>query len=385
MPAEWEPHTAMWLSWPHNYKHWNCWLEDSTSAEKYQKVLDAYCETMHVMQESETVCLLVNDQAMEHAVHTRMQKLNFRTDNLKFFHIKTNVPWTRDHGPIFVKNAAGEHAARVDGNASAQLPPRRHVDPGEGDAERAASEAGGSATAEHSELMIIDWIFNAWGGKYPPWEDDDAVPIHVGEALNLPVVQPGIVLEGGSIDVNGKGTLLTTTSCLLNKNRNPNLSKEQIEQHLKDYLGVTNILWLGEGIVNDDTDGHIDDLARFVNPTTIVCVKEDNEKDPNYKFLKDNFEQLKKMKDQDGNLLTVVALPMPDPVVYINEQMPASYANFYIGNKIVLLPTFRQAKDEIAASILQKFFPDRKIIGIDAYDVIWGQGSWHCLSQQQPK
>lgn len=340
MPAEWEPHTAMWLSWPHDYKHWNCWLEDSTSAEKYQKVLDAYCQTMHVMQESETVCLLVNDKEMEHAVLSRMQKLQFRTDNLKFFQIKTNVPWTRDHGPIFVKNAAGE-------------------------------------------IAITDWIFNAWGGKYPPWEDDDAVPIHVGEALNIPVIQPQMVLEGGSIDVNGKGTLLTTTSCLLNKNRNPNLTKEQIEQYLKDYLGVTNILWLGEGIVNDDTDGHIDDLARFVNPTTIVCVKEDNTEDPNYQFLKDNFEQLEKMKDQDGNPLTIVALPMPDPVVYINEQMPASYANFYIGNKIVLMPTFRQAKDEIAASILQKFFPDRKIVGVDAYDVIWGQGSWHCLSQQQ--
>lgn len=342
MPAEWEPHTAMWLSWPHDFKHWACWLSDSASPEKYERVLSAYCQTMHVMQESETVCLLVLDKAMEENVLARMKKLEFRTDNLKFFHIKTNVPWTRDHGPIFVKNAA-------------------------------------------NEIAITDWIFNAWGGKYPPWEDDDAVPIHVGEATNIPVIQPKMVLEGGSIDVNGKGTLLTTTSCLLNKNRNPNLTKEQIEQYLKDYLGVTNILWLGEGIVNDDTDGHIDDLARFVNPTTIVCVKEDNTEDPNYQFLKDNFEAIEKMKDQDGNPLTVVALPMPDPVVYINEQMPASYANFYIGNKIVLLPTFRQPKDEIAAAILQKFFLDRKVIGVDAYDVIWGQGSWHCLSQQQPR
>ncbi|MBI5754386.1 agmatine deiminase family protein [Candidatus Peregrinibacteria bacterium] len=341
MPAEWEPHSAMWLSWPHNYKHWNCWLEDSTSAKKYQKVLDAYCEAMHVMQESEAVHLLVNDEAMEHQVRERLLKLRFRSDNLKFFHIKTNVPWTRDHGPIFVKNATGE-------------------------------------------IAITDWIFNAWGGKYPPWEDDDAVPTNIGHKLNIPVFNPGIVLEGGSIDVNGKGTLLTTTSCLLNKNRNPNLTKEQIEQHLKDYLGVTNILWLGEGIVNDDTDGHIDDLARFVNPTTVVCVKEDNPKDPNYKFLKDNFAQLEKMKDQDGKPLTIIPLPMPNPVIYVNEQMPASYTNFYIGNKIVLLPTFRQPKDEIAKNILQKLFPNRKIIGVDAYDVIWGQGSWHCLSQQQP-
>lgn len=340
MPAEWEKHKAMWLSWPHDFKHWACWLSDKDSSTKYQKVLDAYCQAMHVMQESESVNLLVLDKKMEEDVLARMQKLSFRTDNLKFFQIKTNVPWTRDHGPIFVKNTAGE-------------------------------------------IAITDWIFNAWGGKYPPWEDDDAVPIHIGEALNIPVIQPGIVLEGGSIDVNGKGTLLTTTSCLLNKNRNPNLTKEQIEQHLKDYLGITNILWLGEGIVNDDTDGHIDDLARFVNPTTIVCVREDNPADANYKFLKDNFEQLEKMKDQDGNPLTIVPLPLPDPVIYLNEQMPASYANFYIGNKIVLLPTFRQAKDQQAIDILQKFFPDRKVIGVDAYDVIWGQGSWHCLSQQE--
>jgi len=340
MPAEWEPHTAMWLSWPHNYKHWACWLADKDSQAKYEKVLDTYCQAMHVMQESETVCLLVNDKPMEKAVLERMQKLNFRTDNLKFFLIKTNVPWTRDHGPIFVKH--------------------------------------------DNEIAITDWIFNAWGGKYPPWEDDDAVPTNIGKQLNIPVIYPNIVLEGGSIDVNGKGTLLTTTSCLLNKNRNPNLTKEQIEQYLKDFLGITNILWLGEGIVNDDTDGHIDDLARFVNPNTIVCVREDNEKDPNYQFLKDNFEQLEKMKDQDGNPLTVIPLPMPDPVVYLNEQMPASYANFYIGNKIVLLPTFRQQKDQIAIDILQKLFPTRKIIGVDAYDVIWGQGSWHCLSQQQP-
>lgn len=344
MPAEWEPHQAMWLSWPHDYKHWACWLSDKDSPTKYDKVLDAYCQTIHVMQESETVCLLVNNEAMEKDVRARMQKLNLRTDNLKIFHIKTNVPWTRDHGPIFItRDHKGKH-----------------------------------------EIAITDWIFNAWGGKYPPWEDDDAVPTNIGKALNIPVFNPGIVLEGGSIDVNGKDTLLTTTSCLLNKNRNPNLTKEQIEQYLKDYLGVTNILWLGEGIVNDDTDGHIDDLARFVNPTTVVCVKEDNPQDPNYKFLKNNFEQLEKMKDQDGNPLTIIALPMPDPVIYINEQMPASYANFYIGNKIVLLPTFRQAKDEIAKNILQKYFPDRKVIGVDAYDVIWGQGSWHCLSQQQP-
>lgn len=343
MPAEWETHAAMWLAWPHNREHWLCWIANDQrgSEEKYEKVLDAYCQTMHVMQESEAVHLLVLDKKMEETVLTRMQKLQFRTDNLKFFYIKTNVPWIRDHGPIFVRNKA-------------------------------------------NEIVITDWIFNAWGGKYPPWEDDDAVPIHISKKLNMPIIQPGIVLEGGSIDVNGKGTLLTTSSCLLNKNRNPHLTKKDLEKYFHDYLDITNTLWLGEGIINDDTDGHVDDLARFVNPTTIVCVKEENPADPNYKYLKENFEQLQTMKDQDGKPLNIVALPMPDPVIYLDEQTPASYANFYIGNKIVLMPTFRQPKDEEAKNILQKYFPDRKVIGVDSYDVIWGQGSWHCLSQQQP-
>ena len=342
MPAEWELHTAIWFSWPHSREHWLNWIVNEQRGEesKYEKVLDAFCLAMHTMQESETVHLLVKDIAMEETVRNRFSKLQLRTDNLKFFYIKTNIPWIRDYGPTFVKN--------------------------------------------ENQLNIVKWNFNCYGGKYPPWDDDNAVPINIGKQLNLPVVKPEIILEGGSIDVNGKGTLLTTTGCLLNKNRNPHLTKKDLEKYFHDYLGVTNTLWLGEGVVNDDTDGHVDDLARFVNPTTVVCVKEDNPHDANYKYLKENFEQLQAMKDQNGKPLNVVALPMPDPVIYLDEQTPASYANFYIGNKIILMPTFRQEKDEAAKNILQKYFPTRKVVGVDSYDVIWGQGSWHCLSQQQP-
>lgn len=346
MPAEWEKHVAIWLSWPHNRDHWLQWLVNDQQGEvaKYERVLDAFGQAVSVMQDSETVRLLVKDAAMEKVVRARFTSQKVRMDRLEFFHIPTNVPWTRDHGPIFVVR---------DGNGK-------------------------------REVAIVDWIFNAWGEKYAPWEDDDAVPVRIGEKLDLPIFQPGIVLEGGSIDVNGKGTLLTTRQCLLNKNRNPDLTKDDLERALRDYLGATNVLWLGEGIVNDDTDGHIDDLARFVNETTVVCVREDNPKDPNYRFLQENFEQMQSMCDQDGKMLTIVPLPMPDPVMYLGEQMPASYSNFYIGNSVVMMPTFRQKKDDQAKEILQHYFSDRKVVGVDAYDVIWGQGSWHCLSQQQP-
>jgi agmatine deiminase len=265
-------------------------------------------------------------------------------DRVYFHHFPAYEPWCRDHGPIFV------------------------VREKDGKAERA----------------VVDWGYNAWGGKYPPYDLDDKVPQHVAAFRKLPLFSPGIVMEGGSIEVNGRGTLLTTTACLLNKNRNPHLTQPRIEQYLKDYLGVRNILWLGEGIIGDDTDGHIDDLSRFVDAQTIVTVLEDDPKDENYEILKENFERLKTFKDQDGQSFRVVTIPMPGIIQYEEQRLPASYANFYIANKIVLVPTYRSDNDGRALETLQSLFRERKVIGIDSTELIWGLGSFHCISQQEP-
>jgi agmatine deiminase len=235
------------------------------------------------------------------------------------------------------------------------------------------------------DLAVVDWRYNAWGGKYPPYDDDDVVPQRVAEVLGLPVFSPGIVMEGGSLDVNGNGTLLTTEACLLNPNRNPHLDKKQIEQCLRDYLGVTNILWLGDGIVGDDTDGHVDDLARFVNPNTVVATVEQDPQDDNYSPLQENLKRLQTMRDQDGRSLHIVELPMPGVIKYNGQRLPASYANFYVANGVILLPTYRhESADTIAGQTLQKLFPDRRVVGIDSTNLIWGLGSFHCLTQQQP-
>jgi agmatine deiminase len=234
------------------------------------------------------------------------------------------------------------------------------------------------------ERAVVDWAYNAWGGKYPPYDLDDAVPERVAEFRGLPLFRPGIVLEGGSIEVNGRGTLLTTEACLLNPNRNPELSQAEINSYLREYLGVEKILWLGEGIVGDDTDGHIDDLARFINAITIVTVIEEDIDDANYPVLQENLRRLRMFRDQNDKLFRIVKLPMPGLVEYQGQRLPASYANFYIANQIVLVPTFRHPNDRKALEILQREFPDRRVIGIDATGLIWGLGSLHCLTQQEP-
>ena len=235
------------------------------------------------------------------------------------------------------------------------------------------------------ERAIVDWGYNAWGNKYPPFDLDDAVPQHVARLRGLPLFSPGIVMEGGSIEVNGRGTVITTEACLLNPNRNPQLNQAQIEQYLKDYLGVSNVLWLGEGIVGDDTDGHIDDITRFVNPTTVVTVVEEDPADANYHLLQENLKRLREFRDQDGNKLRIVELPMPGLVEYEGQRLPASYANFYIANGLVLVPTYRQANDKKAVAILQKEFSDRRVVGVDSTELIWGLGSFHCITQQEPR
>lgn len=329
MPAEWHPHAATWLSWPRP--------DGISFPDRYGEVLPTLGEMVRILAPHERVDINVRNEE----VGTIARQTIGDVPNVFYHRIPSYEPWCRDHGPMFVKRGR--------------------------------------------ELAIVDWGYNAWGGKYPPYDDDDAVPRRVAEFLGLPVYSPGIVMEGGSLDVNGAGSLLTTEACLLNPNRNPGLNKPQIEQYLRDYLGATNILWLGDGIVGDDTDGHIDDLTRFVAPNTVVTVIEQDPQDDNYWPLQENCKRLRSLRDQHGQPLQIVELPMPGVVEYDGQRLPASYANFYIANDVVLLPTYRNKRaDAIAAETLQKLFADRHVVGIDSTNLIWGLGSFHCLTQQQP-
>ena len=266
---------------------------------------------------------------------------------IDIFHLPNNDAWARDHGPIFVNR-------------------------------RANAVAGGS------NQIALDWRFNSWGEKYGAFDLDDVVPQKLGLRYGFDVIEPGIVLEGGSIDVNGAGSVLTTESCLLNPNRNPTLSRADIEDYLGTYLGVSSVLWLGDGIAGDDTDGHIDDLARFVAPDTIVTVLEDDPADVNYAVLQDNLARLRAMRDQDGRAFKIETIPMPPALIHDGTRLPASYANFYIANGGILMPTFDAPTDAVASATLARLFPGRRVIGVPSTDLVWGLGSVHCLSQQHP-
>ncbi len=342
-PAEFEKQTALWLSWPHKEASW---------PGKLDTIYDPYSEFILRVASHQRVCINVGGDGMRdfalNAIRNcryakTVHNLETLLENVRFYYHPTNDAWCRDHGPAFLVNR------------------------------------------ELRQKAIVDWGYNAWGDKYPPYDLDDVIPTRIGEALGLPVFEPGIVMEGGAVEFNGNGTLLTTTACLLNENRNPHLSQSQIEQKLMDFYGVSNILWLADGIVGDDTDGHIDDITRFVNPDTVVTVVEENKSDENYELLQHNLKLLHKMRLENGKPLNIVELPMPKPVIYDDQRLPASYANFYISNQNVIVPTFRDtANDEKALMILETQFPDRKVVGIDSTDLIWGLGSFHCLSQQEP-
>jgi len=337
MPAEWEPHAGVWLSWPRP--------DGISFPSKYEPIPQTYAKLIHELLKSEEVHINIWNNQMACEVRDILAGHGVISEKIFFHPFPAYEPWCRDHGPIFV-------VRDVDN--------KRH-------------------------RAVVDWGYNAWGGKYPPYDSDDLVPVHVACYRNLPLFQPQMILEGGSIDVNGRGTLLTTRSCLLNPNRNPNLTQTQIEAKLKKYLGIHHILWLEEGIVGDDTDGHIDDITRFVSPDTVVTVVEDNKEDENYEILQRNLELLRTMKDQEGSPLKIIELPMPDPVYHEGERLPASYANFYIANHAVLVPTYRSDKDVKALGILSSCFPGREVVGIDSTDLIWGLGSFHCITQQEPK
>lgn len=335
MPAEWEPHEATWLSWPRP----SC----LSFPESYERVLPTLAKMVDALADSERVNINVCDARHEEEVRLVLSKLRVRADHVTFFHIPTNEPWCRDHGPVFVTRT------------------------------------------DEPRLAIVDWDYNAWGWKYPPFEDDDVVPTRIAERLALPVYSPEMILEGGSIDINGAGTLLTTRSCLLNPNRNPDLTQVEIEERLRGYLGVTHILWLGDGIEGDDTDGHIDDLTRFVSRTRVVTVVEEDESDANFQPLRDNLELLRTMVVEDGTPLEVIILPMPTKMIRDGQRLPASYANFYVANKVVLLPVFADTNDKWAIAVLERAFPTRRVIPIDCRELIWGLGAFHCLTQQQPR
>jgi agmatine deiminase len=296
----------------------------------------------------QAVHINVPNDNWEYIVRTQLQENGCPTRNVFFHYIKTNESWCRDHGPAFVVKKPAKKGKK-------------------------------------GKLAVVDWGFNAWGGKYPPYDADDAVPTEIAKLLSLPVFYPGVVMEGGSVEFNGAGTVLTTTDCLLNNNRNPDLSRQQIEQALKDYYGQSHVAWLTGGIEGDDTDGHIDDLARFISPTQLVIAMEPDPQDANHRVLKSARKQLDKLRDQDGRPFQVIEIPMPKPVVHEGQRLPATYVNFLFINGALLVPTYRDRKnDRNAIQILQNHLPRHKVIGIDCTELIWGLGAIHCLTQQQP-
>jgi agmatine deiminase len=338
MPAEWEPHRATWLAWPHHAADW---------PGKFAAIPWVYAEIVRHLTHCETVCILVADEKMQRRARRVLQKAGVNLSRVEFYHIPTDRVWTRDYCPLFVVNSTGE-------------------------------------------LALTDWHFNGWA-KYPNWQRDDAVSRRVAELLGRPIRQPmvrnkRVVLEGGSIDVNGRGLLLTTEECLLSpvQARNPGLSQGQIEAVLGANLGIQKVLWLNRGIAGDDTHGHVDDLARFVGERTVVITTEDEPEDENYAPLQENLDRLNNMTDLDGRKLEVVRLPLPAPIIFAGQRLPASYANFYIANDRVLVPTFNDPRDREALSILARLFPDREIVGIHSVDLVWGLGTLHCLTQQEP-
>ncbi len=338
MPAEWAPHEATWVAWPHNPEDW---------PGRFQPIPWVYCEIVRALARVERVEILVDDAAAEKRARAMLRRSGVLLENVRFHHWPTNRVWTRDSGPIFVQNGAGETA-------------------------------------------ITDWRFNAWA-KYPDWQLDDALPGKAAALLGVQAWQPSfdgkrLVLEGGSIDTDGAGVLLTTEECLLSdvQARNPGLSREQLEGVFRDWLGIEQVLWLNRGIAGDDTHGHVDDITRFVAENTIVTAVEPDKTDENHAPLAENLDRLRAARNRDGQPFRIATLPCPAPVVFEGQRLPASYANFYIANGLVLVPTFNDPSDRIALNTLAELFPSHRVQGIHCGDFIWGLGALHCMTQQQP-
>jgi agmatine deiminase len=334
MPAEWERHEATWLAWPHNRETWPTQLP---------RVEEAFLRIVEALSPGEDVRILVRDPAEKERAVKKLAQTRSRLDRVFFFQIPTADVWIRDYGPNFI------------------------LKPG-----------------ERPESAFNRWDFNAWGGKYDSLRADDKIAPRIASVSQTPYYEPGMVLEGGSIDVNGSGSVLVTEQCLLNPNRNFRLERPGIEAILRDHLGVRHFIWLGEGIAGDDTDGHVDDIARFVSRDTVICAAEGDPGDENYAPLQDNLKRLRAAVDETGAPLTVVELPMPRKIESDTGRLPATYANFYIGNAAVLVPAYAQPEDAVAASILGRFFPGRQVVSIPSRDLVYGLGAVHCVTQQQP-
>ncbi|MFM1928932.1 MAG: hypothetical protein RL387_260 [Bacteroidota bacterium] len=333
-PAEFAKQDATWLSWPHKEESW---------PGKIASIYPSYCAFVKTVALTQRVNINVGTDKMRQAAAKMLELAGVEMSKVQFYLHPTNDAWCRDHGPSFLIRNNPDHPK-----------------------------------------AIVDWNINAWGGKYPPYDLDDVIPTRIAEQMNLPVFYPDIIMEGGSVDFNGAGTVITSTCCLLNPNRNPHLNKTQIEKYLGDYYGIEQVLWVSEGIVGDDTDGHIDDTVRFVNEDTVLTVVESNVLSENFDLLQQNLKELQSMRLANGKQLNIVELPMPADVIYEGQLLPASYANFYISNGHIIVPTYRCAQDDKAMQIIQSCFPTREVVGIDSTDIIWGLGSFHCLSQQEP-
>jgi agmatine deiminase len=342
MPAEWERHEATWLAWPHNPEDW---------PGKFQPIPWLYAEIVRLLSQRERVHIIVQHAAEQRRAKSILKRAHANLDNVSFYQWPTDRVWTRDSGPIFVRNQQGE-------------------------------------------VGITNCKFNAWA-KYDDWHNDDQLPARISELLKLPTWEPmielpdgarRIVLEGGSIDTNGQGILLTTEECLLSdvQQRNPGVSREQLEAVFHEYLGIDQVIWLNRGIAGDDTHGHVDDITRFVAPDTIITAVEPNTADLNHGLVAENLQRLKAARTRDGKQFNIIELPLPRPVVFRGQRLPASYANFYAANGLVLMPTFHDPNDRVALQILAQAFPDREVIGIHSVDLIWGLGALHCMTQQQP-
>lgn len=334
-PPEWAEHHSTWLSYPHDGSYsWPGTLP---------RIFPSYHQFIKEIAKGERVCINVRNEELRKKVSKELKTSGVDLSKIDLFVHPTNDAWCRDHGPAFLINSASQ-------------------DP----------------------KIIISWKFNAWGDKYQH-DLDEQIPGLIGKYFDIPVYYPGIIMEGGAVEFNGAGTLLTTVSCLLHENRNPDLSQDQIEKYLREYYGVEQILWLGDGIDGDDTNGHIDDMTRFFKEDGVVTVVETNRSDPNYKILQENLKSLKRMRLINGKQLEIAEIPMPKPIVYKGQRLPASFANFYICNHAVIVPTYRCKEDDQAMAVLEECYPDRKVIGIDSVELIWGLGSFHCLSQQEPE
>jgi agmatine deiminase len=386
MPAEWEPHDATWLAWPHYRDDW---------PGKFEPIPWVYAEIIRHLARHERVELIVKDVASEKHARKLLDRANALNDNVRFHRWPTNRVWTRDSGCTFVTTPS---IARPDsrGRLSPRVSKREGADsnqsvPGGPDFSHASRYAERTrALAPGAHLLAIKWRFNAWA-KYPNYQQDEKVGRLMAKSADAHELQPvfgkhRVVLEGGSIDVNGRGTLLTTEECLLSKvqRRNPAMKRKDYEKVFADYLGIKNPIWLDSGISGDDTHGHVDDITRFVTPDTVVTAVETNPDDPNYEPLRENIRRLRAATDQDGKPLAIIELPMPAPVIFEGRRLPASYANFYIANGVVLVPVFNDPNDRFALDILADLFPDREVIGIYSGDLIWGFGAMHCMTQQQP-